>query len=83
MNAWWYTLTLEYRIGKHLMLTLALVKDFAAFLVVILDSKHFMKEVSIIILFIAIANCGRMILYYLFIFVLHQLVSALKYSAST
>ena len=59
------------------MLALALVQHFTAFLVVVFGCKHFVKEISIIVLFFAISNSGRVILYDLFVFYLHKFLSTL------
>ena len=72
-----YALTLENRIRKHLMLALALMQHFTAFLVGVFIREHFVEEISIIVLFFSIANCGRVILNDLFIFDLHEFLSTL------
>jgi len=74
-------LTLEYVVGKQ-MLALALMKDLAALLVVVLDDEHLVEEISIIVLLLASTNRGRVILYDLLVFNLHQFLSALQDCAS-
>ena len=74
-------LTLENVVGKQ-MLALALMKDLAALLVVVLDDEHLVEEIGIIVLLLASTNRGRVILYDLLVFNLHQFLSALQDCAS-
>ena len=66
------------------MLALALVKNFTAFLVVILGDEHLMQEVGIVVpVLLLAAPYGRwMVLDNLLVLILHQFLSALLDGAS-
>ena len=58
------------------MLAVALVENLAAFLVFVLRSEHSLQEIGVVVL--VITDGGRMVLNDFLVFVLHQLLTALK-----
>ena len=60
---------------------MALVEYFTALLVLIFCREHPLQEVGIIVFIIT--DGGRMVLYDFLVFVLHQLLSALKDNSTT
>ena len=60
---------------------MALVEYFTALLVLIFCREHPLQEISVVIL--VITDGGRMVLYDFLVFILHQLLSALKDNSTT